>query len=188
MSDLPWEKRKGESVQAYAAFSAYLLMGPTRSLAKLGQNLGKSTKLMGDWSVKWEWGLRVSAYEEHFTLKALDASEDERIEMLREHLRLSSSVLRRARARLEHAVEMMPTPTGDQAKDLETLEMLKEHGQLMTIDQAIRAADLAVKVGRLATGLDGKYVPSGQGSTDLSALDDEELAALEALLEKAGGK
>jgi hypothetical protein len=55
----------------------------------------------------------------------------------------------------------------------------------MSIDQAIRAGDLAVKVGRLATGLDGKYVPASGGSTDLSAVPVEDLEEMERILERA---
>lgn len=182
-----WQKREKESVQAYEAFSTYLLLGPDRSLNKTRTILGKNMKLIAKWSVKHGWVLRVAAYEEHYTLTALDATEDERIALLREHLVLSTSVLRRARARLEHAVEVMPEPTGDAVADAETLEELASQGKLLSIDQALRAADLAVRVGRLATGLDGKYVPPGAGTTDISNLDEDELDRLESLLGKAKG-
>lgn len=184
-SQTPWHKRPKETIPAYEAFTVYLLQGPNRSLSNTGKVLGKRADLMARWSRRHAWQLRVSAYEEHFSLRALDAVEDERITLMREHLLLSSSVLRRARARLEHTVERMPEPTGDSELDARILEELAAQGKLMTVDQALRAADFAVKAGRLATGLDGKYVPAGAGSTDISNLEDEELDRLEALLEKA---
>ena len=41
-----WERQEGETSRAYEAFSAYRDLGSARSLAKVGQLLGKSTGLM----------------------------------------------------------------------------------------------------------------------------------------------
>lgn len=182
----PWNRRDKESVQAYEAFTTYLLLGTDRSLAKVSQQLSKSGQLLKRWSARHEWQLRTLAYEEHFAVRALDATEDERIELMREHLSFSTAVLRRARARLEHVTEDMPDLTLlNKEERQQILDELGADGRLMTVDQAIRAGDLAVKVGRLATGLDGKYLPPGAGSTDISGLDTDDLDRLEALLEKA---
>ena len=180
-----WNQRKDESVPAYAAFMQYLMLGDNRSCRRVAEVLGKSEPLMQRWSRKHEWQVRTAAYEEHYSFRALDMVEDERIALTREHLAFSTEVLKRARARLEYAVEKMPETTGDPEKDREIWAELEEQGRLITIDQAIRAGDLAVKVGRLATGLDGKYTPPGGGSTDLSGLNQEDLDEMEALLEKA---
>lgn len=60
---LAWERQAGESSRAYEAFSAYRDLGPARSLAKVGQMLGKSTALMERWSVEHSWVDRVAALE-----------------------------------------------------------------------------------------------------------------------------
>jgi hypothetical protein len=180
-----WHQREKESIPAYAAFMQYLLLGENRSLSKLAQTLRKNKVMLSRWCSKHEWVVRVAAYEEHYSLRALDAVEDERIDLMRQHLQLATSVLSRARARLEYVVEQMPEPTGNKDEDRRILDELQEQGRLMSIDQAIRAGDLAVKVGRLATGLDGKFVPQQGGSTDLSGVSVSDLEEMERILEKA---
>lgn len=173
-----WHRRDKESLQAFEAFTAYLTMGPERSLAKVASQLGKSNQLIERWSRRDGWQLRVGAYEEQFALKALDATEDERIELMREHATFASLLLRKARARLEVLAD-------DVSRDATEQAVGEKAGVYPTVDQALRAGDLAVKVGRLATGLDGKYAPSTTQNTDVSGLSEDELDQLEALLEKA---
>ena len=57
---LPWERQKGETPQAFEAFSIYRDMGSSRSTAKVGRKLGKSKNLMDRWSSRWEWVEPVS--------------------------------------------------------------------------------------------------------------------------------
>ncbi len=76
---LAWERQEGESERAYQGFCVYRDLGPARSLAKVGQMLGKSTALMERWSVAHSWVDRVAAL----------AARDEmlRREAVEEHLR-----------------------------------------------------------------------------------------------------
>ena len=60
---LPWERQKGETPQAFEAFSIYRDMGSSRSTAKVGRKLGKSKNLMDRWSSRWEWVERARAYD-----------------------------------------------------------------------------------------------------------------------------
>jgi hypothetical protein len=173
-----WYRRKNETLQAYEAFSAYLTQGPDRSQERVSQQLGKSRQLISRWSARHDWVVRVSAYEEQFALKVLDATEDERIELMREHMQFASMLLKKSRARLEALADEVSTNPVEQVVGEKT-------GAYPTVDQALRAGDLAVKVGRLATGLDGKYVPQAHGTTDVSNLSEEELETLEQLLDKA---
>lgn len=57
-----WEQQKGESAQAFEAFSLYLNMGKERSLRKVEQELNKSHALIGRWSSKYHWSDRVREY------------------------------------------------------------------------------------------------------------------------------
>lgn len=57
---MEWERREGESSQAYAAFQEYLR---TRSCSKVAQNLSKSRQLITGWSSKYEWVKRSTAYD-----------------------------------------------------------------------------------------------------------------------------
>ena len=60
---LPFEQLPKESAKAFAAFSTYLNLGSERSLAAVGQKLGKSVGLLERWSAKFDWPARVG---EHF--------------------------------------------------------------------------------------------------------------------------
>jgi hypothetical protein len=62
-----WERQPGETNRAFAAFAEYLQMGPSRSLAKLGQKLGKTTQHLEAWSVRNDWQRRVAAFSRHET-------------------------------------------------------------------------------------------------------------------------
>lgn len=58
-----WEQREGETGRAFAAFVAYRDMGVERSLAKVGQMLDKSVNALWEWSSKYEWVVRVVAWD-----------------------------------------------------------------------------------------------------------------------------
>lgn len=57
-----WEQQKGESQQAFEAFSLYLEMGESRSLRAVGQRLGKSRAIIEKWSRRWSWQERLRSY------------------------------------------------------------------------------------------------------------------------------
>jgi hypothetical protein len=58
-----WDRQKGESRQAYAAFVAYRDIGATRTQNKVAAQLGKSSQLMARWSTRWAWIERVDAWD-----------------------------------------------------------------------------------------------------------------------------
>ena len=60
----PWQRQKRESARAFEAFQAYRDMGPSRSLAKVGEELGKSDTLIERWSSKYRWVERARAWDE----------------------------------------------------------------------------------------------------------------------------
>jgi hypothetical protein len=60
-----FEQQPNESNKAFAAFSTYLAMGPERSVAAVGKELGKSEGLIERWSSKFDWPARVQAHGAH---------------------------------------------------------------------------------------------------------------------------
>ena len=72
---LPFEQQPRESNKAFAAFSLYLSLGPERSLAAVGEKLGKSEGLIERWSAKYDWPARVQAHAAHLGAAELAASE-----------------------------------------------------------------------------------------------------------------
>lgn len=59
-----WERQPEETPKAYEAFAIYRDMGSDRSLAKVGEELGKSEALMERWSAKYDWVKRAAAWDD----------------------------------------------------------------------------------------------------------------------------
>ena len=72
---LMFERQPRESDKAFAAFTAYLGMGPERSLSGVGAKLGKSKGMMEKWSRKFDWPARVAAHGAHLALVEREAAE-----------------------------------------------------------------------------------------------------------------
>ena len=70
-----FEKQPKESDKAFAAFSLYLSLGPERSLAAVGQKLGKSVVLLQRWSRRFAWKERVAAHAAHLAAVEREAAE-----------------------------------------------------------------------------------------------------------------
>lgn len=60
---LLWERREGESGQAWEAFRTFRDLGETRTLAAVAQELRKSDSLIRRWAKTHEWKKRVLAYD-----------------------------------------------------------------------------------------------------------------------------
>lgn len=62
-AECEWERKKGESSEAYAAFKLYYQMGDKRSCTRVVQKLNKSRALITGWCGKWNWVERARAYD-----------------------------------------------------------------------------------------------------------------------------
>lgn len=91
-TDAPWERRGGESVQAFAAFSLYLEMGVKRSLQAVSQELSKSRTLISRWSSAYQWVERCRAWDDYLQREARKAAVQEVREMNRRHIQLASTL------------------------------------------------------------------------------------------------
>jgi hypothetical protein len=96
----PWDRQPRESSPAFQAFQTYLDLGPSRSLAAVGQKLGKSRSLLSRWSAHWHWQDRLAAYESELGRKAMEAEAEEREEARRYYIRGSRQLADRALLRL----------------------------------------------------------------------------------------
>lgn len=70
-----FEQQPQESNKAFAAFVAYLGMGPERSLESVRQKCGKSARLIQRWSSRWRWTERVAAHASHLAVIEREATE-----------------------------------------------------------------------------------------------------------------
>jgi len=65
-----WDQQHGESAQAYAAFRVYRDMGAARSLdaawrVSKGDQKSNAPGRWRDWSTRWSWVERATAYDKH---------------------------------------------------------------------------------------------------------------------------
>ena len=72
---LPFEQLPKESAKAFAAFTAYLNLGPERSVATVGEQLGKSGSLLERWAKRFDWTARAHAHAAHLAAVEREAAE-----------------------------------------------------------------------------------------------------------------
>lgn len=60
----------GESARAFQAFATYRDLGAERSLERTAQVLSKSSRVLAEWSSKYEWAARARAFDEAAASKA----------------------------------------------------------------------------------------------------------------------
>ena len=140
---MPFEQQPRESAKAFAAFRAYLDMGPQRSLRELARKLDKSVTLLGNWSAKYDWPARVQAYAGHLALVERKAAEQ------------AAAVYgadREKRREVEREDEWaMRTELRQAARKV--LEKFRDGERGATLGDVARALDIAVKLGRLSSGM-----------------------------------
>jgi hypothetical protein len=58
----PWERQRGESAKAFAAWVLYRDMDESRSYQRVAQELSKSETLIKRWGTKWRWQERLNDF------------------------------------------------------------------------------------------------------------------------------
>jgi hypothetical protein len=59
----PWERMPNETGPSWAAFVVYRDAGPTRTLEKAAQTVGKHRSTLNDFAKRWDWQPRVLAWD-----------------------------------------------------------------------------------------------------------------------------
>lgn len=108
-----WERCPGESTKAYNAFCAYRDMGPERSLEKTGRTLDKprTKQYLGEWSVKYNWVERATAYDDYIEKKKRADREAEIQKMVKKHARIATKLQKKALERLKKLDPSKLTPS-----------------------------------------------------------------------------
>jgi hypothetical protein len=146
-----------ESAKAFAAFQTYLDLGPERSLAAAGAKLGKSKVMMEKWSRRHDWQGRVAAYGGY-------VAEVER-QALAEVTRDKEAEKKARRDKIqeqEWEIHDQCIEAGQEG----LRRFLENDGRRATLADIARLLELASKLGRLATGLEGEGRGEGRGSKD----------------------
>jgi hypothetical protein len=109
-TDKPWERQADETPKAYAAFCLYRDLGPSRSYAKVGQELGKSKTLMEKWGSNHGWVKRAIAYDNDLTRIAKTQAEKELKDMTSRHIKIAMQLQTKAVTALSqlHVADMTP--------------------------------------------------------------------------------
>lgn len=137
---LPWEKQKGESSKAFAAFAIYRDMGPERSTAKVAHACGKNKSLIDRWCKRDRWVERAIAWDMEQDRLKQQAMAEEIKAMAERHARLASAYL---------------------SKLVHRLQSIKPE-ELSPRDMA-QWLDVAVKVERLSRGASTENVRAEHG-------------------------
>lgn len=96
----PWEKQRGETGAAFAAFAAYRDMGPLRAARKVAQQIGKSASLIEKWSATNDWVERCHEFDIHMDRARLATSEREWERTHARHAVIAGSITSALEARL----------------------------------------------------------------------------------------
>ena len=95
----PWERQPKETDKAFGAFAAYRDLGLERSVAKALDILGKKpnyTSTMEQWSVRWGWRLRSSAWDSYVDRRERDVVLEAAEQKAREKLLVADGMWKTA--------------------------------------------------------------------------------------------
>lgn len=190
----PWEQHPNESSKAYEAARVYFEMGAERTLAKVGEQLGKNKIVVESWSAKFQWVARARAFDAYLADLELQMMESEFKDRAKKWADRKEALLEREWATgerlMQRAEEMLKIPLLRQtvSKDGKTIvfEPMK-----WTAGTMLNTIDLASKLGRLSTGepttrTESNTVQQAKPSgVDYSKLTEAELEQLLQLLSKA---
>jgi len=100
----PWDQLPGEPRTAYLRFRAYLNLGPGRSFPELAKALNKKPSYrstIAEWSRRWGWVDRCSAWDDHQLATAMEGREQaleqarqRAFDQLGDHLQLLEGIAR----------------------------------------------------------------------------------------------
>lgn len=96
-----WGRLPEESAKAYEAFCAYRDLGPSRSIPKAGEIVGKGKGTLEPWSSKYNWPERAAAWDAEQDRIARKAQLDEIIKMRKRHAKIAERALEKVSAALE---------------------------------------------------------------------------------------
>ena len=142
--DTSYERKTNESAKAFDAFTTYAKLGPQRSLAAVGEALGKSEGLIERWSRRYDWVARARAHDARQAAVEREAAEGQ--------LRAKEAEGTRRKAELLEQEWAMHDDCMRAAR--EALKRFHENARRgATLGDIARLIEVGSKLGRLATGM-----------------------------------
>jgi len=161
----PWTRATGEPAKVYEGLTAYMNMGPDRSLVKVARQSGKDVTLYHRWSVKWCWVARTEAFDRYQDRLYQQEREKARRDMDSRHAKLATAGLNLVARRL----------LGDAATGIKALD-----ANTVSPAEAARLVEVLAKLERLARGAPestlGVQAVDGDGQATTSPLTLQILA------------
>ena len=140
---LEFERLPKESAKAFAAFRAYLEMGPERSLAAVAARLGKSKVMMEKWSRRHRWVERVEAHGLHLAEVERLAIESQVVEKSVEWSKMAEGVRRLAWKKGDELLALAD----------EFLERWRKSTRVPGMEGIVRGIELAMRLKQFAAGM-----------------------------------
>lgn len=136
----PWERQKGESAQAFEAFSIYLEMGTERSLRAVTQKLLKSYTLIGRWSRTHNWVERAAAYDAELHRQAYAATVKRARKMAERHIRTALQMQKKALLALAELdpADLSPRDMLAMLRDALKLEREARSALIVALEECVR--------------------------------------------------
>jgi hypothetical protein len=139
----PFEQQPRESAKAFAAFTLYLGMGPSRSVTKVAAKLDAYRSVIQGWSQRYHWTRRVAAYHAHMAAIELKATESLVAARGNDLATMHESVRRQAWAEAEDLIALAH----------EFKARWRDSDRLPDFGALVRALDLAFKLKQFAAGM-----------------------------------
>ena len=130
IAEKPWERQKGESPQAFEAFSLYLKMGEKRGLLRVAKELSKSGTIIKRWSSAWNWQERIRAYENDLRRQEMEADRKDRKAMRERQIKTAMLMQKKAVEALDKIKPEELTPRA-------ILEYIKAGAELERLNRVI---------------------------------------------------
>jgi len=140
---MPWDQQPGETNKNFATFTAYLALGPGRSLSKTAQATGRTKDQLAHWSHRWRWRARAAAYHAHLAAVERRATEDLVAAKSRDWAAMHEGIKRQAWAEAEDLILL--------AQDFKA--RWRDSERLPDFGALIRALELAFKLKQFAAGM-----------------------------------
>jgi len=139
----PFEQQPDETDKAFGAFTAYLGLGPERSLSKAAKATGRTKDQLAHWSVRWRWRARALAHQQHLARVERESTEALVREKSHDWAAMHESVRRQAWQEAEDLIAL--------AQDFKA--RWRDSDRLPDFGALVRALDLAFKLKQFAAGM-----------------------------------
>lgn len=160
----PWDRQKGETAKAFAAFQAYLDLGSERGLEGAGRKIGKCKAVLERWSLRWDWVNRTREFDLHNAkiqqeavekvLRASAAKWAHRLAAQREEeFEIAEQFLEKCRQGLKFPLASSRREVDEVGPDGRIVKVTVVEPARWTLDTLAKFGELAVKLKRTSLGL-----------------------------------